>query len=171
MRVHIAIGVGLVLLVVAACSRDNPRLLNITQDGEGPDEFMILPTRPLDMPQSFAELPPPTPGGINRADRVPKADAIAALGGSIDRASRDNGSLVRHAARFGIAAGIRDTLAAEDLAFRRRNDGRLLERLFNVNTYHRAYRDVALDQYEELARMRRAGIRTPAAPPAPADDE
>jgi hypothetical protein len=48
------------------------------------------------------------------------------------------------------------------------NDGRLLERLFNVNVYFKAYRSQELDQYLELQRLRRLGIRTPAAPPDPA---
>ncbi|RMA42883.1 DUF3035 domain-containing protein [Rhodophyticola porphyridii] len=169
MRWRGLIATGLVLVMVAGCSRSDPRLLNITADGDGPDEFSILPTRPLEMPPSFAELPPPTPGGPNRVDPDPEADAIAALGGNIDRASRDNGGLVGYAGRFGIGAGIRETLASEDLEYRRDNDGRLLERVFNVNVYHRAYGPLSLDQYAELERMRRAGIRTPAAPPEPAE--
>ena len=64
-----------------------------------------------------------------------------------------------------MTAGIRQTLATEDLEFRRKNDGRLLERIFNVNVYFKAYRDYALDQYAELARWRKAGARTPSAPP------
>lgn len=161
------IATGLLLLSVAACGRSEPRLMNVTADGPGPDEFSILPTRPLEMPPSFAELPQPTPGGVNRTDPDPEADAIAALGGNIDRASNNNGGLVGYASRFGIGAGIRETLAAEDLDYRRQNDGRLLERLFDVNIYHRAYEPLSLDQYRELERMRRAGIRTPAAPPEP----
>jgi hypothetical protein len=43
-----------------------------------------------------------------------------------------------------------------------------LERLFNVNVYFKAYKKQELDQYRELERFRRAGIRTPAAPPDPA---
>ncbi len=165
---RILIGVGLALTMLAACGRDNPRLLNLTNDDSGPDEFAILPTRPLEMPTSFAELPTPTPGGVNRADPDPEADAIAALGGDISRAGRGNGGLVGYTTRFGVGADIRGVLAAEDLEYRRRNDGRLLERIFSVNVYHRAYEPLSLDQYAELERMRRAGIRTPAAPPDPA---
>ncbi|MBF9029570.1 DUF3035 domain-containing protein [Rhodobacterales bacterium HKCCE3408] len=154
------------LVVVAGCSRDRqPQLLNLARDsGPGPDEFSILPTEPLQMPDDLASLPEPTPGGTNRVDPDPEADAIIALGGNPDRAP-GAGGLVTYAARFGISDGIRDVLAAEDLDYRRRNDGRLLERLFNVNVYHRAYERVSLDQYAELERLRRAGVRTPAAPP------
>ncbi|WP_443216562.1 DUF3035 domain-containing protein [Rhodophyticola sp. CCM32] len=167
MRWRGLIAAGLVLMTVASCSRDAPRLLNIRPDGNGPDEFAILPTRPLELPGNFTELPTPTPGGTNRTDPTPEADAIAALGGDISRASTNNGGLVSYAGRFGIGVDIRQTLATEDLDYRRRNRGRLLERIFNLNTYHDAYQPLSLDRYAELERMRRAGIRTPAAPPEP----
>ena len=62
---------------------------------------------------------------------------------------------------------LEELLAAEDLEFRRQNDGRVLERLFNVNVYYEAYESQSLDKYFELQRLRNAGIRTPAAPPNP----
>ncbi len=159
------IGLGLVLLALGACSRGDPTLMNLRQDGEGPDEFSVLPTRPLEIPENLATLPDPRLSGGNLADPDPEADVAAALGGNVNRASTGSQSLVSHAARFGVGADIRETLAEEDLEFRRRNDGRLLERLFAVNVYYRAYRVMALDRYAELERMRAAGIRTPAAPP------
>ena len=153
---------------------EDPNLLNISQPrAEGPDEFAVLPTKPLEMPEDVAALPEPTPGGTNRTDPTPEADAIAALGGNaavLSRASGD-GALVAYARRFGSDPNIRPQLAEADLEFRRRNDGRLLERLFNVNVYFRAYEEMSLDQHRELARLRRAGIRTPAVPPDPAEDE
>ena len=75
--------------------------------------------------------------------------------------------MVSYAARAGVAEGIRDTLASEDLDYRRNNNGKLLERLFDQNVYFKAYRPYALDQQAELARWRQAGARTPAAPPPP----
>ena len=66
-----------------------------------------------------------------------------------------------------VDPNIRAELAAADLEYRRQNDGRLLERLFNVNVYFQAYEPLSLDQYAELERLRRAGIRTSAAPPDP----
>jgi hypothetical protein len=76
-----------------------------------------------------------------------------------------NGGLVSYASRFGRTADIRSTLAAEDLDFRRRHDGRLLERLFSVNVYYKAYAPMSLDQYQELERWRSAGVRNVGAPP------
>ena len=164
------------LMALSACGGGNeePNLLNISQPrSEGPDEFAVLPSKPLEVPEDLAALPDPTPGGQNRTDQTPQADAIAALGGNpavLSRASGD-GALVAHARRYGTDPNIREDLAAADLEFRRRNDGRLLERLFNVNVYFRAYEEQALDQHRELERLRRAGIRTSAVPPDPARDE
>lgn len=168
-----AMMVGLVaVLGLSACSRNkDPRLLNLSKEGRGPDAFGVLPSKPLQMPQDLATLPTPTPGGTNRTDVTPQADAVAALGGDPNRVTRDNArasadaGLLGHAGRYGTDAAIRQKLAAEDLAFRRDNDGRLLERVFNVNVYFRAYREQSLDQHAELARWRRAGAKTPAAPP------
>ncbi|MDF0601816.1 DUF3035 domain-containing protein [Psychromarinibacter sp. C21-152] len=161
---------ALALLALAACGSDNPQLLNITSTTEGPDEFAIVPNRPLEAPEDFNALPPPTPGRGNRTDANPNADAIVALGGRPEALqsvpTRDAG-IVTAATRYGVSPDIRQTLAAEDLDFRRRKDGRLLERLFNVNVYFRAYDPMSLDQYAELERFRRLGVRTPAAPPKP----
>lgn len=158
-------------LALSACSRDKePELMNIRANRGTPDEFLILPNKPLEMPQDLAALPEPTPGGKNRVDPSPHEDAVAALGGNPARlaasgAPRADGGLIAHATRFGVAPGIRQTLAAEDLEFRRRNDGRLLERWFNVNVYFKAYRKQSLDQHAELWRWRQAGARTVGAPP------
>lgn len=162
----------LALFALAACGgSDVPNLLNTgNTPTEGPDEFAIVPSKPLALPDSFANLPSPTPGAGNRADPTPQADAVAALGGrpGASVGTAGDGALVRHAGRFGTTSAIRATLAAEDLDFRRDNDARFLERLFNTNVYFRAYESQTLDSYAELERMRRAGIRTPSAPPAPA---
>ena len=137
--------------------------------GQGPDEFAIVPTKPLVIPENLAALPEPNPGGTNLADPTPLADAAAALGGNagvLNRPSGD-GALVAAATRYGVDPSIRATLAAEDLAYRRANDGRLLERLFSTNVYFKAYEPLALDQYAELERLRRLGLRTSTVPPEP----
>ncbi len=164
---------GLVAAIaVAGCSRDkDPKLLNIKNKSGSPDEFMILPTKPLEMPQDLAALPQPTPGGTNRADINPHAEAVASLGGNPSRVlpgtgvARADSGLLGYASRYGVAQNIRGTLAAEDLQFRRDNNGKLLERLANTNVYFTAYFEQSLDQHAELERWRRAGYRTPAAPP------
>lgn len=168
-------GMLCVAVVLSACSRGDevPQLLTVRTDG--PDEFAILPTKPLQAPDDYTVLPRPTPGGANLVDPTPNADAVAALGGNPARLQRDNatsgdGAILSHTSRFGRMAGIRSTLAAADEDFRRQNDGRVLERLFNTNIYYRAYESQSLDAYNELERFRRAGVRTPSAPPAPVDE-
>ena len=151
-------------MALVACSDGTPRLMNLTNSESGPDEFGVVPPRPLEMPASAA-LPTPTPGGSNRAEPTPEADAIAALGGDISRGSTGSQGLLAYANRYGVEANIRGVLAAEDEAFRRDNDGRVLERLFNVNVYFEAYSAQALDRYAEFERLRRSGVRTPSAPP------
>lgn len=160
---------GVSMLALAACSdNDNPILMHAASQERGPDEFSIVPTRPLEMPPSLSALPSPNPGGLNRVDPQPRAEIARALGGNpavaVARGTADGG-IVNHASRFGRSESIREQLAAEDLEFRRRNQGRLLERLFAVNVYHSAYEFMWLDKYAELERWRRAGARTPSAPP------
>ncbi|WP_372602852.1 DUF3035 domain-containing protein [Actibacterium sp.] len=162
------------LTALAGCSRDKtPQLMNI-KGTTGPDEFNFLPNKPIETPEDLAALPAPTPGGKNRADLDPDADVVAALGGRPERLAEtgipaaDN-ALMAQATRFGTAENIRQTLAAEDLEYRRKNNGRLLERMFNVSVYYKAYRKQSLDQHAELDRWRRAGVRTVGAPPEKAN--
>lgn len=156
-------------LAVSACGKKDPQLLNIKSQQDGPDEFSVLPNKPLTLPDDYAALPEPTKGGANRTDVTPLADATRALGGNPDAGARDGG-LVSYASRYGVTPGIRTALASEDLEYRRQNDGRVLERLFNVNVYFKAYRKQSLDQYAELERLRRLGVRTPSAPPEGLED-
>jgi hypothetical protein len=175
MQVRRSIIGGALLATVALASCGNsdkiPQLMHIRSQSRSPDEFTILPSKPLTMPDDLAQLPAPTPGGSNITDPTPEADAVAALGGNPDAVTpaakivAGNGGLVSYAARFGTAAGIRQTLAAEDLEYRRKNDGRLLERIFNINVYYKAYAPMSLDQYLELQRWRNAGAATPGVPP------
>ncbi len=172
----VRITLGAVALLLAGCGGGDktPELMNIRSQSRAPDEFTIIPAKPLVLPEDMAALPDPTPGGRNITDPTPEADAIAALGGDPSRAGRIgpvpgvDGGLMAHVGRFGFAPSIRDQLAAEDLEHRRKNDGRLLERWFNVNVYYRAYERMSLDKYVELERWRAAGARTSAAPPDPA---
>jgi hypothetical protein len=161
---------GLVLLIaLGACSRGEPRLMNLGADRRSPDEFGILPTQPLQAPPNFSQLPTPTPGGANLADPDPRAEAVAARGGRMPAETTGvpaaDAAILARAGRFGTSDTIREDLAVEDLEFRRRNQGRLLERLFGVNVYSRAYRAQQLDSDAELDRWRRAGARVPSAPP------
>jgi hypothetical protein len=163
----VSLSVGL-----AACSSDeNPQLMNLKNPGEGPDEFLIVPNKLLVMPEDTSELPIPTPGGTNLAGATPEADMVAALGGDSTRGVSGNAGLINYSNRFGTAPNIRADLALSDLEYRRRNNGRFFERAFKVSVYYDAYAPQSLDQGAELERFRRAGIKTPSAPPFPVEAE
>jgi len=159
------------LLTAGACASDG-RLMNIEGSGDGPDEFAILPTRPLELPPDLNRLPAPNPGGPSITDPTPQADAVASLGGNPAQLSAQgvpagDTALIAYASRAGRSGDIRAVTAAEDAAFRAGNGRRLLEVLARTNVYYRAYLPQTLDSQAELARWRRAGARTPSAPPPP----
>ena len=148
-------------------------LRDLRGDLSGPDEFSIIPSKPLVIPENLNLLPPPTPGGTNPADPNPKGDAIAALGGNPAAAFAGgipsaDAALVAHAGRNGTAPGIRATLAAEDAALRGGiSAGGVLGLFGGGDRYWSLYANQSLDAQAELQRFRAAGIRTPSAPPAP----
>ncbi|MGB0959525.1 MAG: DUF3035 domain-containing protein [Halocynthiibacter sp.] len=170
MHSYVKIGVlGIVAALAAGCSSDKaPKLMYLKSASSSPDEFAILPSKPLEEPEDYAALPTPTPGGSNVTDPTPKEDAVAALGGKTRKGKgvpRSDGALVNHArSKAGASGDIRTVLADEDLEYRKKNNGRFFERLFKVNAYYNAYDKQSLDKYQELDRMRNAGAKTVAAP-------
>jgi len=155
--------------LLAGCSGD--RGLRQLSVGNGPDEFSVMPSRPLQIPESLS-LPDPDAQSGNRADLAPRADAIVALGGDPARAfaggipARDS-VLVAQVNRFGTSPDIRETLAAEDQAFRNRAGVFNVFNVFGGDRYFDAYARQALDAYAELARFAALGVAVPSAPPAP----
>lgn len=129
-----------------------------------PDEFMVLPTRPLEMPSNLAALPPPIPGAANRVDLRPEAEAVASLTGRPGPAGTARADAL--VARAGpIDPAIRAKLRAEDAVIRRSNPGKLLERLLSADRGALPYRAMTLDAGAEYRRLRARGLRVPAAPP------
>ncbi len=157
-------------VLVSACVNREPNLLKAGARGNGPDEFAVLPAKPLQTPVNYSVLPDPTPGGSNITDVKPNADAITALGGYAAVLTRagiptSDAGLLNYTRRYGVTPAIRQELADADLAFRRRRGALSFLRLFGNNRYFTAYRAQSLDQYRELERLRAAGIKTPTAPP------
>jgi hypothetical protein len=155
--------------MLSACSHSGtPHLMNLRTGTDGPDEFAILPPKALELPTDLAALPEPTPGGANLTDKDPRGDAVAALGGKSGKLggipAGDLG-LVNYANRNGVTQNVREVLAEADLDWRKRHNGRLLERVFAVSVYYKAYRAFMLDQFAELAYWRGRGVPTPSAPP------
>ena len=164
-----AIALTMTMLWLAACSTD-PHLMNTGAGQDGPDEFGIVPTKPLQMPEDMNALPAPTPGGSNITDPTPMGDAVAALGGnpaqlSVQGIGASDGGLVNYASRMGRDPAIRQLTAQEDLEWRSRHSRRVLEVLARSNVYYRAYEPMTLDSWAEQERWRPTGVLLPAAPP------
>lgn len=152
---------------LAAC--ENKGLRQITSRGDGPDEFIVVPAKPLEQPESYAALPAPTPGAGNRTDQLPLQESVQKLGGQRGSPTaaipaRDV-ALVNRASRFGVEPNIRASLAEEDAAFRKRQSRLTQIRILPEDLYNRAYRREALDADRTAQAYRRAGIPTPTSPP------
>lgn len=168
-----SIGLALVLVTaIGACGNRNGevQLRRLTDTGNGPNEFGILPGKPLQEPESYTSLPSPTPGGRNRTDLTPLADSVAALGGnpnalSLTEPSANDGALLNHSRRFGVAPDIRATLAREDLEVRRRRGRVNILNIGPSDDYDLAYRRQWLDAVAEDERLQSRGISTSSGPP------
>jgi hypothetical protein len=156
-------------LGLAACG-GNKGLRDLQDPSAGPEEFAIVPNKPLKTPENYSSLPVPTPGSANLGDATPKQDAIAALGGNPARATDQNvpasdGALLASASRYGVPGNIRATTAAEDADFRKRRGRFTNIRLFKTDRYVQVYKSQVLDAQATLNAGRRAGVKTPTAPP------
>lgn len=160
----------LIVLPVLLAGCANVGLRDLRSNSKGPDEFGIEPKAALQQPQNYSDLPTPTPNGTNLVDRSALAEGVQALGGNPEAPNaavpaRD-GALVQHASRLGVSANIREVLSQSDAEFRRRKARFTQYRIVPVDRYNQAYKREALDPQAELRRWRRAGARTPSAPPA-----
>jgi len=155
-------------LVLGACA--NTGLRDIQTPALGPDEFMILPVKPLSQPSDYSALPVPTPGQSNLTDRDAVADGIIAFGGKPEAAggavpARD-AALVQQAGRLGVAPGIRQDLSEADESFRKRRGRFTSLKIVPTDRYNQVYKRQSLDARDEANRWRQAGARTPSAPPS-----
>ncbi|MEI4195655.1 DUF3035 domain-containing protein [Roseovarius sp. E0-M6] len=170
-KANIFIMLTAVAVTLTACGNRNGdvKLTRFQNSGEGPDEFTILPTKPLQSPDSYNNLPAPNPGGVNLVDQNPEAEGIEALGGNAAVLSRgvsaNETGLINHVRREGVTPGIRQTLAKEDREVRRKHGRVNILRIGPVDDYTTAYKRQWLDADAERQRLQRRGIATPSAPP------
>lgn len=160
--------ITLMMVSLTACA--NTGLRTVRSTGDGPDDFLVNPTKSLQKPASYAALPAPTPGQSNLVDPTPLADAALAFGGRRGDPNAGipvrDGAVVKHASRFGVEANVRSSLAAEDEAFRKRKSRFTQIRISKVDRYNEAYRRLALNPNLVAREFRRRGIATPSAPPS-----
>ena len=156
------------MISLSACAGGDRGLRDLRSLGGGPDEFQVMPVKPLTIPTDTSVLPTPTPGGTNLTDPTPAGDAVAVLGGNPNAlipngVPASDGALIAAVSRNGVDPAIRQTLASEDAAFRNRQSRFGIFR--GRDRYFSAYARQALDAYAELQRFRNAGVATPSAPP------
>lgn len=168
MRSRRTLAAATLLLAVAALAgcqgRGTAGVLRSAGVGSTPDEFMVLPTKPLEMPSNLAALPPPTPGAPNRVDHQPRQEAVAGLTGRPALATTGGGPLVARAGP--VDPNVRTELAVEDAQWRATHHGLFFERLFARDKSVVVYKPMILDAPAELERLRRMGIEVPPPPPA-----
>ncbi len=143
-------------LLLAGCARPP-----VAADS-GPDEFAVLPIKPLEIPADVSTLPEPTPGGANLTDPTPEADVARALGGHVSPpVAGADAALVSYAGRYGVPA---DSRARGSARHRRSANGRgfFLWRWLSSGRFT----GQALDPYAETERLQALGVVTPAPPPA-----
>jgi hypothetical protein len=155
------------VLAVSGCSEGGlAGALRSSGATSTPDEFLVLPTRPLEIPDDLASLPPPTPGAPNRVEYQPETLAVTGLTGQQGTARTASGAALL--ARAGAASNdplIRTRLAQEDAEYRASHGGRLLERLFARDQDALVYRDMTLDAAAAYEQMRARGVQLSAPPP------
>jgi hypothetical protein len=158
----------LALILMAACGDTDRPLRDLRSSSGGPDEFAVIPVGPLEIPDQLT-LPAPTPGGTNRTDPSPNADAISALGGSASAQvaggipSNDT-ALVTQASRYGVDPAIRAQLAATDEARLERARRTNVFNPLGRDRYFPAYANQALDAFAEIDRLRGLGVAVPNVP-------
>lgn len=162
---------GVMVLIAAAglsaCTKKGLRELDARRNS--PDEFLVLPSKPLEAPANYSALPEPTPGAANLTDRDPQAEAVAALGGRLQRGGgvpASDAALLAAASRHGVDADVRSDLAEADAKLRKRNAFIARFRLFRVDRYSEVYERDTLKPGSVATQYRRAGVPVPSAPPA-----
>ena len=169
MRIPLSVFILTTAVVLAGCGSKGLRSLQ--QPSTGPDEFLVMPAKPLTEPENYSALPAPTPGGANLTDQNPLADAVVALGGNAASLNaggaipNSDGALVTASSRYGVEPNIRASLATEDAAFRKRENRTARFKLFNVDRYEEAYRKEAINPFRINHLFRNSGFSTPSAPP------
>lgn len=158
---------GGAVLILASCGED--KIAGTLQEASlangAPDEFLVLPQKPLEIPEDLSVLPTPDPTAGSRVEIDPHAGAKRALGGTGGgyKASGADNTVLAAARSRPISPNIRQELRAEDAKKRARPGGFIgFFDLFRVTPREQTiYNDEKLDARDELIKRRAQGVRTP----------
>ncbi len=154
-------------LILSGCGQDEiaGTLQQASLANGAPDEFLVLPQKPLEMPEDLSALPAPDPTAGSRVEIDPHAGAKRALGGTGGgySASGSDNTLLAAARSRPISANIREELRAEDEKKRKRPTGLVgFLDIFRITPREQTiYVEDELDAREELVKWRKRGVRTP----------
>lgn len=170
------VGLSAIALGVAACGADDQREASATSDefdGEEvavnlrglvgidknpPDEFAVSTVKPLELPENFAALPPPTPGVRSRLAPDPIADARKVLLGEVApqaanaRVSASESALLTSAGAGNASPEIRNVLQAEQDALDESRPTYVIDQIF-PSIRRRTEQADALTASEERVRL------------------
>lgn len=166
------------LLAMAGCDTIGNPLVALGRKPPAPDEFQVVSRAPLRMPAS-ADLPTPRPGVPSPLEPDPRAEAIAALGGSpaagtAAAPSPGEAAILESADAASADPAIRTTLAEEaaeeDGAYERPNVFELIGLSGGDPVVEEVDPGEALDPVAESQRLQREGVRAPNDPEARAPE-
>ncbi len=167
------VSAALLIGAVFASGCQNTNLASVLREagvGGSPDEFMVLPTRPLEIPQDLNTLPVPKPGSVSLVDYRPKESAVAALTGGPTAVGTASGAALV-AAVPPASAGIRTVLANEDVTYRENNKGLFFQRMFTKDKEALIYSAELLNPKTEYNNLQAAGVRTYPATPSVLEEQ
>ena len=151
--------VAMVALLGLAGCEDNSLRSQLGLLHQGPDQFAVLPNRPIEVPD-HDDLPPPEPGAASPIAPDPLGEVKLALGSvaaaPLSEPSDGERTVMAMLGPLPVEDGIREMLAAEHEEMLD-EDTPLVHKIFGIE--QRRYRRAnALDASEELDRLRGAGV-------------
>lgn len=155
-------------LLLAACSGSGEPPVTLQEaslKNGAPDEFLVLPQRPLTVPEDLETLPEPDPNAGSLVEIDPFVEARKAVGGNGGgtSASAADNAILAAARTVGRTPNIREELAAETDAKLTRGRGILgfFDRFRIAPRKRTAFNDQKLDAIGELKKRQAQGVKTP----------
>ncbi|WP_316014377.1 DUF3035 domain-containing protein [Roseobacter sp. HKCCA0434] len=171
------VGLGLIaMLGLSGCGDDLDEQRSLLERAQvrqgGPDPFLVVERRPLEIPPDLGALPPPRPGEISRTEIQPDLLVASALGSapatSAAAPAAGEQQLLAALGAGSVPGDIRAQIAADHRATLNGADTGPLTRL--MPGQFNPYRAQQLDPVEEVVRLR-ARYPDAVTPNAPLTDE